>query len=148
MAERRDRVLTTLAVLMALLAVSDLFKPIGQAAQPGGSAGLVFFGTRLHGLANAILGPLFGLFLAVYAWALWNRRRIAVPIAVAYGAYAGEPRPLRVAPGAGFRRPALRRGLCAGGDRRVGRWRALSPHAPRRAPLRRVQENHAGARPG
>jgi len=87
MAERRDRVLTTLAVLMALLAVSDLFKPIGQAAQPGGSAGLVFFGTRLHGLANAILGPLFGLFLAVYAWALWNRRRIAVPIAVAYGAY-------------------------------------------------------------
>ena len=87
MAERRDRVLTTLAVLMALLAVSDFAKPIGQAAQPGGSAGLVFFGTRLHGLANAILGPLFGLFLAVYAWALWNRRRIAVPIAVAYAAY-------------------------------------------------------------
>jgi hypothetical protein len=87
MADRRDPVLTTLAVLMALLALSDFAKPIGQVFQPGGSAGLVFFGTRLHGLANAVLGPLFGLFLAVYAWAVWNRRRIAVPIAVAYATY-------------------------------------------------------------
>ncbi len=87
MADRRDPVLTTLAVLMALLALSDFAKPIGQTFQPESSAGLVFFGTRLHGLANAILGPLFGLFLATYAWAAWNRRRIALPIAVAYAAY-------------------------------------------------------------
>jgi len=82
MADRRDPVLSTLAVLMALLAVSNFIKPIGQAFDPGGSAGLVFFGTRLHGLANAVLAPLFGLFLAVYAWAAWNRRAIAVAYAV------------------------------------------------------------------
>jgi len=87
MADRRDPVLSTLAVLMALLAVSNFIKPIGQAFDPGGSAGLVFFGTRLHGLANAVLAPLFGLFLAVYAWAAWNRRAVAVPIAVAYAVY-------------------------------------------------------------
>jgi hypothetical protein len=87
MADRRPPVLTALALLMALLAVSNVSKPIGQALRPGSSAGLVFFGTRLHGLANAILGPLFGLFLGLYAWAVWNRRRIAVPIALAYAVY-------------------------------------------------------------
>jgi len=84
---RRDRVLATLAVLMGLLAVSNTMKPVGQSLRPGGTAGLVFFGTRLQGTANAILGPLFGLFLAVYAWAAWNARRIALPIALVYAAY-------------------------------------------------------------
>ena len=87
MADRRDPVLTTLAVLMALLAVSNFMKPLAQAFDPGGSAGLVFFGTRLHGLANMVLAPLLGLFLAVYAWAVWNRRAIAVAIAIAYAVY-------------------------------------------------------------
>jgi len=86
-AERRDWVLATLAVLMGVLAVSNLSKPIGQMLRPDSSAGLVFFGTRLHGLANAILAPLFGIFLAVYAWAVWNRRRIALPIALVYAVY-------------------------------------------------------------
>lgn len=87
MNDRRDPILTTLAVLMAILAVSNFSKPIGQALRPGSSTGLVFFGTRLHGVANAILGPLFGVWLAVYAWAVRNRRRIALPIAIAYAVY-------------------------------------------------------------
>ena len=85
--ERRDRVLATLAILMGLLAVSNLSKPIAQMLRPGSSTGFVFFGTRLSGLANAILSPLFGIFLAVYAWAVWNRRRIALPIALVYAVY-------------------------------------------------------------
>src|SRR5438046_6294222 len=86
-AARRDPLLTTLAVLMGILAISNLMKPVGQAFDPNGSAGFVFFGTRLHGVANTIIGPLFGLFLATYAWAVWTGRRIAVPIALAYAAY-------------------------------------------------------------
>src|SRR5437016_6366460 len=85
--ERRDRVLATLAVLMGVLAVSNFMKPVGQAFRPESSTGFVFFGTRLHGVANAILSPLFGIFLAVYAWAVWNRRRIALPIALVYAVY-------------------------------------------------------------
>ncbi|HJQ84155.1 MAG TPA: hypothetical protein VKA21_08770 [Candidatus Binatia bacterium] len=83
----RDPVLTVLGVAMALLALSNLLKPVSQLLAPESSAGFVFFGTRLHGVANAIVGPLFGVFLAVYAWAVWTRRRIAVPIAIAYALY-------------------------------------------------------------
>jgi hypothetical protein len=85
--DRRDRFLTTLAVLMGVLAVSNFMKPIGQSFRPESSTGFVFFGTRLHGLANAVIGPLFGIFLAVYAWAVWNRRRFALPIALVYAVY-------------------------------------------------------------
>ena len=85
--DRRDRVLATLAVLMGILAFSNLMKPIGQALRPESSTGFVFFGTRLHGLANAVVGPLFGIFLAVYAWAAWNRRRIALPMGLVYAVY-------------------------------------------------------------
>ena len=84
---RRDRFLATLAVLMGLLAFSNLMKPVAQTLRPESSTGFVFFGTRLHGLANAVVGPLFGLLLAVYAWAAWNRRRIALPIALVYAVY-------------------------------------------------------------
>jgi hypothetical protein len=57
---RRDRVLTTLAVLIGIMAISNLWKPMAQAMSPTSSAGFVFFGTRLHGVANAVIGPLFG----------------------------------------------------------------------------------------
>ena len=83
----RNRVLTTLAVLMGIMAISNLSKPIGQAMSPDSSAGFVFFGHRLHGVANAIIGPLFGCLLAAYAYGVWTMRRWAVPIALAYAAY-------------------------------------------------------------
>jgi hypothetical protein len=38
-------------------------------------------------LANAILGPTFGLFLLVYAIGIWRQKRWAVPMAWAYAAY-------------------------------------------------------------
>jgi hypothetical protein len=83
----RDRLLTVLAVLMALLAISNFTKPLSQAAAPQSDAGFVFFGYRLHGLANAILGPLFGLVLATYAYGVWTMRRWVAPLAAAYAVY-------------------------------------------------------------
>ena len=83
----RDRGLTILAILMGLLALSNFAKPIGQAMDPAGNAGFVFFGHRLHGIANAIIGPVFGLVLAAYAYGVWTMKRWVVPLAVAYAVY-------------------------------------------------------------
>ena len=83
----RGPVLTTLAVLMGLLALSNFSKPLGQAMQPESDAGFVFLGHRLHGAANAVMGPLFGVLLAAYAYGAWTRRSWGVPLAAAYAAY-------------------------------------------------------------
>jgi hypothetical protein len=79
---RRGPVLTIFAVLFALLGISNVSKPLS-----GGRAGFVFFGTKTAGLANAILGPAFGIFLLVYALGIWKQKRWAVPMAWAYAAY-------------------------------------------------------------
>jgi hypothetical protein len=79
--------MTTLAVLFGLLALSNFSKPFTQAADPGGNAGFVFLGHRLHGVANAVMGPVFGVILAAYAYGIWTRRRWVVPIALAYAGY-------------------------------------------------------------
>ncbi len=79
---RRGPVLTTFAVLFALLAISNMSKPLS-----GGRAGFVFFGTKTAGVANAILGPAFGIFLLIYAVGIWQEKRWAVPMAWAYAAY-------------------------------------------------------------
>ena len=76
---RRGPLLTTFAILFALLAISNISKPFS-----GGRAGFVFLGTRTSGLANAILGPAFGIYLAIYAIGIWRQRRFAVPMAWAY----------------------------------------------------------------
>jgi len=80
----RGRTLTIFAILFAILAVSNLLKPF----QFGGErTGFVFFGSRQSGLSNAILGPLFGIFLAVYAYAIWTMRRFVLPMAHFYATY-------------------------------------------------------------
>jgi hypothetical protein len=79
--------MTTLAVLMGLLAISNFLKPVTQAMEPAGNAGFVFFGHRLHGVANAVMGPLFGLILAAYAYGVWTRKRWVVALATAYAVY-------------------------------------------------------------
>ena len=79
----RDTALTVAAVLFGLLAVSNLLKPL----QIGSQTGFVFLGRRLTGTPNAILGPLFGLYLATYAYGIWTMRRWALPLGIAYAAY-------------------------------------------------------------
>ena len=80
----RDRTLTVFAVVFGLLAVSNFLKPL----QLGGSrTGFVFLGQRLSGTPNAIIGPLFGLYLLLYAVGIWRMRRYALPMAWAYATY-------------------------------------------------------------
>ena len=80
----RGRALTIFAILFGILAISNFLKPF----QFGGEqTGFVFLGSRQSGVANTVLGPLFGLFLAVYAYAIWNMRRFAIPLAHAYALY-------------------------------------------------------------
>jgi hypothetical protein len=80
---RRGRLLTTFAVLFGLLAISNFLKPL----QIGAQTGFVLFGERLSGTPNTIAGPLFGLFLAAYALAIWRMRRAALPMSWLYATY-------------------------------------------------------------
>lgn len=80
----RGRALTVFAILFGILAISNLLKPF----QFGGEqTGFVFFGSRLSGVANTVIGPLFGIFLALYAYGIWTMRRFALAMAHAYATY-------------------------------------------------------------
>ncbi|HEV8715890.1 MAG TPA: hypothetical protein VGX03_24065 [Candidatus Binatia bacterium] len=79
----RSQVLKIFAVLFALLAVSNLLKPLQLDEQTG----FVFFGQKLTGTANAIAGPLFGIYLLVYALGIWRMKRFALPMGHAYATY-------------------------------------------------------------
>ena len=68
---RRGPVLTVLAVVLALLAVTDLLKPLRL---EGADTGLVFLGRRLDSAASAVMGPLVSVFLLVYAAGIWGLR--------------------------------------------------------------------------
>ena len=85
--KQRDWRLTVLAVAMGLLAFSNLTKPISQHFRPESSVGFVLLGHRLHGVVNAVVGPLFGVWLAVYAYGVWMMRRWVLPLAIAYAVY-------------------------------------------------------------
>jgi hypothetical protein len=80
---RRGALLTTFAVLFAILALSNFTKPFHLDPK----AGFVFLGVKTHGVANAILGPAFGILLVVYAVGIWRMRRWVLPIAYAYAVY-------------------------------------------------------------
>jgi len=78
MAEKsRGTALTIFALLFALLAISDFLKPFHL----GSNEGFVFLGTKLTGAANAVMGPLFGIFLLVYAYGIWAMRKYALQVA-------------------------------------------------------------------
>ena len=79
---KRGGVLTFSAVAFALLGISNIAKPFS-----GGQAGFVFFGTKLAGTPNAILGPLFGIILIAYAFGIWRMRRYALPMGIGYAVY-------------------------------------------------------------
>ncbi len=84
MAEKsRGVTLTVFALLLALMAVSNFLKPFSH--NPG--VGFVFFGTRLSGLPNLIVAPIFGIMLAVYAYGIMAMRKFALPIGIFYAAY-------------------------------------------------------------
>lgn len=80
----RGRELTIFAILFGILAISNLLKPLQIL---GAQTGFVFFGNRLTGTANTIAGPLFGIFLAIYAYGIWTMRRWAMAMGHAYATY-------------------------------------------------------------
>ena len=84
MAEQQQRMFTIFTVLFSLLAVSNLLKPFRLGSD---ETGFVLLGERLSGMASTIVGPLFGLFLALYAFAIWKRKRFAIPLGHAYATY-------------------------------------------------------------
>ena len=81
---RRGIALTGLAVVLALLAISDFLKPLRL---EGSDTGLVFLGRRLSGSTGVVAGVVVGVFLATYAAGVWGMRRWALPVAWAYAAY-------------------------------------------------------------
>jgi hypothetical protein len=74
--------LRVIAVLIALRALTNVFKPLGA------GSGLVFFGVLLSpGVLNTILAPAVGVFMLVYAYGLWTFQGFALPMGVAYAVY-------------------------------------------------------------
>lgn len=100
---RRDQTpgripLRAMALLFALMAVSNALKPFVYASD----VGFVFFGRRLEGTANTLVALCFSGFLATYAASLWAERRYALVLAALYAVYvpvnivmwnAGNPDP-------------------------------------------------------
>jgi len=80
---KRGVVLTICAGAFTLMAISNFAKPLRY----GPTIGFVLLGTRLSGIANDIVGPLFGLFLLAYAFGIWRMKRYALPMGYAYAAY-------------------------------------------------------------
>ena len=81
---KRSGPLTVLAILFAILALTDILKPLHL---EGPTTGLVFFGKRLSGVPDAILGPILGIFLLTYAASIWRMRRYAITFGYAYAIY-------------------------------------------------------------
>jgi hypothetical protein len=81
---RRGATLSTLAVLFGILGVTDILKPFHL---EGATTGLVFFGQRLSGTADAILGAALGIILLYYAAGIWRMRRYALYLGYAYAVY-------------------------------------------------------------
>jgi hypothetical protein len=89
MAHRRERgaFLTVVAILFAVLAVSNASKALQHLADPS-HLGIVIFGVRFESvLSNVILGPLFGAVLAAYAYGLWTLQPWVAPLSIAYAFY-------------------------------------------------------------
>ena len=70
-------------ILFCVLAISNFMKPLEFYP----SHGFVFLGQRLHGTWNLLLGPLAGLFLAVYGAGVLRLRAYALPMSRVYAAY-------------------------------------------------------------
>lgn len=83
-AAARGRALTLLAVVLALLAVSDFLKPLRL---EGADTGLVFLGRRLTGTAGLVAGLGVGTYLAIYAAGVWGMHRWALGMAWGYAVY-------------------------------------------------------------
>ena len=89
MAHDRSRgpFLTTMAVLFAVLAVSNCTKSLQYLRDPS-HLGIVIFGVRFESVAsNLALGPLMGAVLAAYSYGVWNLKPWVAPLSIVYAFY-------------------------------------------------------------
>ncbi len=75
--------LRAFAVLFALLALSNFTKVLELKPEHG----FVFLGRRLRGTPDLLVAPLFGAYLATYAYGMWNARRFALPMGILYAGW-------------------------------------------------------------
>ena len=80
----RGLALTIFAVCFALLAVSNLLKPLQL---EGECTGFVLFGIRLAGHANTIASLIAAAYLLLYASGIWRMKRWALPMGHFYATY-------------------------------------------------------------
>jgi uncharacterized membrane protein (DUF2068 family) len=71
----RGTILTIFAIMFVFVAITDFIKPFHLFPNDG----FVFLGTKLTGVANAIVAPAFGAILMLYAYGVWTMRRFALP---------------------------------------------------------------------
>ncbi len=84
---KRGAFLTVMAVLFAVLALSNATKALQHLRDPS-VLGIVIFGVRFETVAsNLILGPLMGLVLAAYSYGLWKLKPWVAPLSIAYAFY-------------------------------------------------------------
>jgi hypothetical protein len=76
------------AIVLVLRGLSNFLKPVT------GSVGFVFFGVELHGTANAVLSPLFGIYMLITGWAIWTGHRLAAALTLGYALYVVVSIPL------------------------------------------------------
>jgi hypothetical protein len=85
--QKRGAFLSVVAVLLALLAVSNASKALQHLGDPS-HLGIVIFGIRFESvLSNVLLGPLLGALLAAYAYGLWTLRPWVAPLSIVYAFY-------------------------------------------------------------
>jgi hypothetical protein len=80
---KRGRLLTFFMLSFLLMSFSNFSKSFSENPR----VGMVFFGIRLHGTENHLIAPLFGMFLLIYAAAIWRMKWYALPLAWIYAAY-------------------------------------------------------------
>jgi hypothetical protein len=86
-ASKRGPFLTVMAILLAILALSDATKALQRMQDPA-VGGLVILGHKITSIGlNAVAGPLFALFLAAYAYGVWKMKRWVLPMATVYAFY-------------------------------------------------------------
>ena len=84
---KRGAFLTVMAVLFAVLALSNSTKALQHLQDPK-VLGIVIFGVRFESVSsNLILGPLMGVVLAAYSYGLWKLRPWVAALSIVYAFY-------------------------------------------------------------
>jgi hypothetical protein len=89
MDEQRERgpFLTVMAILLAILTLSNFTKAFQHLRQPD-HLGIVIFGIRSQRFfSNLILGPMMGVVTGAYAYGIWGLKSWITPLSVVYAFY-------------------------------------------------------------